>query len=968
MSRLWPFRRRRRTQQRDSSWLEQRRRRRRLIYRVAIVAAVVVVLVVAVQTFMRLYVDWLWFGEVGLRMVFWRRVWFGLVLGALFAGVFFAVVFGNIEIARRSAPRHQVFEGIADMEYVRADAALWTRRLGLLLTALVAIAVGFGAAGAWLTFTRAFYSVPFGVEDPIFGHDISFYVFTLPAWQYVYTFLYVTLFVGLGAAILVHFALQGIEIQFKVIEFRATPEQAAEHGVEAGTVIHRAWRPKSVSLRTPAVAQLSALLAALFIVGGLGYLLKAWNLLFSTAGAVFGAGFTDVHVRLPIIRALMVVAIGLGAWMIYNAVRSRRPRWLLYAAGGWIAAVIVLLGIVPAAFQALVVNPNELDRELEYITYDLNATRAAYDLTAVAEEPYALEGDLSSRALTLNSGTIDNIRRWDPETLQRSYKQLQQLRPYYGFTTVSVDRYSVKGKYVQTMLSPRELNLVGLPTQAQTWVNQHITYTHGYGVALTAVNQVASDGSPDFLVQDVPVKSDVPVLDIEQPRIYYGLLGNEYVLVKTTNPEFDYPGKGGDVYRSYDGDGGIPISSLFNRIAFCVRYGTLKFLTTTVITDESRVIMLNNIKERLAMAAPFLTFDSSPYMVIANGRLSWVADAYTTSDRVPYSQPISGINYVRNSVKVVIDAYDGTMAFYLFDTRDPIIRAYEKAFPGMLEPADEMDQALRRHVRYPQGFFAVQAEMFATYHVTDPGVLYNKGDQWQIPTNVSITGAGQMNPYYMIMRLPGEAREEFVLILPFTPNLRSNMIGWLGAQSDPPNYGKSVNFQFPANLSVYGPAQVEAAVNQDPAISAQRTLWGQSGSRVIFGNLIVVPIEDSLLYVQPLYLESEQTQLPQVQRMIVFYRSPSTNPDIPTGQQQNVVMARTLDAALAKIFGVPRGGVPVEPGGGGGTVSAQFARLAERANAQYEAAQAALKAGDLGAFARQIKALGKTLEQLRKAR
>lgn len=966
MSRLWPFRRRRRKQQRDSTWLEQRRRRRRIIYRVAIVAAILVVLVVALQTFMRLYVDWLWFGEVGLRAVFWRRVWFGLVLGAAFAGVFFAVVFGSIEIARRSAPKHQVFEGIADMEYVRADAVHWIRRFGLLLTALVAIAVGFAGAGAWLTFIRAFNRVPFGVEDPIFGHDISFYVFTLPAWQFVYTFLYATLFVGLGAAVLVHLILQGIEIQFRVVEYRATPEQAAEHGIDVGTVIHRAWRPKGMTVRPPAVAQLSALLGALFVLGGLGYLLKAWNLLLSPDGVVFGAGYADVHLRLPIIRALMVVAVGLGAWMIYNAVRSRRPRWLLYAAGGWIAAVIVFLGIVPAAFQALIVNPNQLDKELEYITYDLNATRAAYDLTAITRQPYALEGDLSASALALNSATIDNIRRWDPETLQRSYKQLQQLRPYYAFTTVSVDRYRIGGRYVQTMLSPRELNLAGLPAQGQTWVNEHITYTHGYGVALSAVNQVARDGSPDFLVKDVPVTSDAPILDIRQPRIYYGLLGNEYVLVRTTNREFDYPGKGGDVYRSYEGNGGIPISSLLNRIAFCVRYDTLKFLTTTVITDESRVIMLNNIKDRLAMAAPFLTFDSSPYMVIANGRLYWIADAYTTSNRVPYSQPISGINYVRNSVKVVIDAYNGSMDFYLFDERDPLIRAYEKMFPGMFKPADEMDPALRRHVRYPQGFFAVQAEMFATYHVTEPDVLYNKGDQWQIPTNVSITGAGQMNPYYMIMRLPGETREEFVLILPFTPNLRSNMIGWLGAQSDPPNYGKAVNFQFPANMNVYGPAQVEAAVNQDPAISAQRTLWGQTGSRVIFGNLIIVPIEDSLLYVQPLYLESEQTQLPQVQRMIVFYRSPSTNPDIPTGQQQNVVMARTLDAALARIFGAPTGARP--PSSGGGAVNEEFRRLAERANAQYDAAQAALRAGNLEEFARQIDALGRTLDQLAKQR
>ncbi len=968
MSWLKRFKRKRKERPDAATWLEQRRRRRRIAYRIAIITAIVVVLIVAVRTFMQLYVDWLWFGEVGLRTVFWRRVWFGVILGPIFAAVFFGIVYGTIEVVRRSAPKHQVFEGIADMEYVRADTVLWVQRFGLLLTALVALVVGFRAADAWLTFTRAFYGTPFGIDDPIFGHDVGFYVFTLPAWQYVYSFLFATLLVALGAAVIVHLLLDGIVVKWRTVEIHATPEQAAEHGVAVGELIHRTRRPTGVTVRKETVAHLSALLGGLLIVGGIGYLLKAWNLLFSTAGAVFGAGFTDVHVRLPIIRVLMVVAIALGAWMIYNAVRARRGRWFLYAAFGWIGLLIVFLGIVPAAYQALFVNPNQLDKELPYLRYELAATRSAYDLTSIAEEPYALKGDLTSSDLAANNATIDNIRRWDPETLQRSYKQLQQLRPYYSFTTVSVDRYRVNGKYVQTMLSPRELNLAGLPEQAKTWVNEHITYTHGFGVTVSAVNQVADDGSPDFLVQDVPVKSDAPVLRIDEPRIYYGLNGTDYVLVNTTNPEFDYPGAGGDVYRSYDGSGGIPINSLFNRLAFCIRFNTLKFLTTSVFKEESRSIILNRIQERMAKAAPFLTFDRNPYMVIANGRLYWIADAYTTSNRVPYSEPISGLNYIRNSVKIIIDAYDGTMDFYTFDPEDPIVQAYDQMFPGMFKPASEMDATLRRHVRYPQGFFAVQAEMFATYHVTDPGVLYNKGDQWQIPTDVSITGAGQMNPYYMITRLPEQRREEFMLILPFTPNLRSNMVGWLGAQSDPPHYGKAVSFQFPANLNVYGPAQVEAAVNQDPTISSQRTLWGQTGSRVIFGNLIVVPIEDSLLYVQPLYLESEQTQLPQVQRMIVFYRSPSANPDIPTGQQQNVVMARTLSGALAQIFGLPRGGSGVAENGGGEAVSQEFRRLAARANDQYAAAQQALKDGNLAEFARVIEALGETLENLEAAR
>lgn len=947
-----------------TSWVEQRRRRRRAVYRLVIAAIIVIVAIVAVRTFMGLYVDWLWFGEVGLREVFWRRAGFGLVLGPVFGAVFFALIYGNVEIARRCAPKHQVFEGIADLEYVRADIAHWVRRMALVLTSLVAIAVGFGAAGAWLTFARALYGTPFAAQDPVFHHDLGFYVFAVPAWQYVYSFLFSTLFVALVVAVLVHFLMGSIELQMREEAIRHVPEE--QEGTPALSVeaVRHIRRISGIHLERSAVAHLSALLGALFVVAGLGYLLKAWNLLLSSSGAAFGAGYTDVHVRLPIIRVLMVLALFLGAALIYNATRRRNARWLLIAVGSWIVASILFLGIVPAAYQALIVSPNQLEKELPYIADNLKATRAAYDLNAISEAPFALKGDLSSTKLAANGGTVGNIRLWDPEALQRSYKQLQQLRPYYSFTTVSVDRYRVNGVDRQTMLSPRELNVDGLPAQAQTWVNRHITYTHGFGVTVSAVNQVASDGSPDFLVRDVPVTSDASILAVKQPRIYYGLRGADYLLVKTTSPEFDYPGEGGDVYRDYDGDGGIPIDSFFNRLAFCVKFGTLKFLTTTVIKSGSRSIISNDIEERVARAAPFLVYDRSPYMVIAHGRLFWIIDAYTTSSRIPYSEPLGGLNYIRNSVKVVIDAYNGGMSFYVFDTSDPIIRAYQEMFPGVLQSADAMDETLRQHVRYPQDRFAVQAEMFATYHVTDPGVLYNKGDQWQIPTDVSITGAGQMSPYYMIMRLPGQRRETFVLILPFTPNERSNMIGWLAAESDRPNYGKAVSFQFPANLSVYGPAQVEAAVNQDPVISAQRTLWGQTGSRVIFGNLIVVPIEDALLYVQPLYLESEKTKLPQVQRVIVFYRSPSATPDLPTGQQQNVVMAPTLANALSQIFGgvAPR----LEPSApGGATVSREFARLAAQANTQYAAAQEALRTGDLEEFGRQIKVLGKTLAQLK---
>ena len=936
--------------------------------RSAAAAALAVVAVVVVVVVLRLYVDWLWFGEVGLRVVFWRRLTVALVTGPVFAAAFFAVVFGNIAIARRLAPKYRPLEGVDVIEVVHEGAARWVRRVGLAVALLGALITGAGGAGAWLLFARAVNGVRFGVRDPIFHHDLGFYVFTLPAWRYVYSFLFGTLVFTLVVAVIAHLVLGGVEVKGRA----EAPEERARR-VEWATnpVVARAAgrlaRTTGVEVAEGAAAHLSALLGALFVVGAAGYLLQAWNLLYSTSGAVFGAGYTDVHVRLPLLRVMMVLALALGAALIYNAARGRRRSWPPLAVGAWLVAVIVLLGIVPAVFQALFVSPNQLAREKPYIGYNLSATRSAYDLTAISATPYSLQGNLSAAKLSTNNVTVRNIRLWDPEVLLRSYSQLQELRPYYSFSTVSVDRYQVNGVYTQTMLAPRELRVAGLPAQAQTWVNQHLTYTHGYGVALSAVNQVASGGAPDFLVQNVPVVSSAPSLAITQPRIYYGLLGNNYVLVKTTQQEFDYPGPNGDVYTRYTGSGGIPIAPFLNRLAFAVRFGDIKFFTSTAIVGGSRVIIYNNIRQRLAAAAPFLRFDQNPYMVIAGGRLFWIADAYTTTDLIPYSQPNGGLNYMRNSVKVVVDAYNGTMTFYVFDPTDPLIRAYERIFPGMFKPASQMPTALRQHVRYPEDFFTTQAQMFATYHVTDPSLLYNKGNQWQIPSNLSISGAAPMSAYYMIMRLPGQSRDEFVLILPYVPNGRANMIAWLGAQSDAPNYGRAVSFTFPSSVNVYGPAQVEAAINQDPTISAQRTLWGQQGSRVIFGNLLTVPIADSLLYVQPLYLQSSTTKLPQIQRVIVFYRSPTASSSLPTGQQQNVIMAPTLAGALTQIFGgaAPPGVTPAPTPGAPGTVSARAARLIAQADAQYAAAQAALRAGDLAGFGRQITALGKTLTQLK---
>ena len=937
-------------------------RRRWLLIVAAAVAALIAVAAVAGHV----YTDWLWFGEVGLRAVFWKRFVIALLLWLLGATVFFALVYGSLVVARRLAPRYRPVEGVDVVEVVHERAFVWTRRLGFVVALTGALIAGSAAADSWLFVARYLDGVPFGVRDPIFHNDLSLYVFRLPLWQGVVAWLFTTLFTAFIVSVLAHLALGGLEILSHPPRVERTARELANIPPPV-LVADTVTRIRGLRAEPRAVAHISALVAALFVVGAVGYLLRTWGLLYSTAGVVFGAGYTDMHVRLPLLYVMAALCVALAGALVYNAVRRRSLRWPALAFGVWLAALIVLLAIVPAAFQALVVNPNQLARERPYLADNLAATRRAYALTAVSQTPYPLGGDLSAAKLRADQGTVRNIRLWDPQVLLRSYGQLQELRPYYSFSTVSVDRYQVNGVYTQTMLAPRELRRAGLPAQAQTWVNQHLTYTHGYGVALSAVNQVASGGAPDFLVQDVPVVSSAPALAIAQPRIYFGLLGTDYVLVRTKDAEFDFPGRKGDVYTRYSGSGGIPISSWLDRIAFTFRFADLRFLTTTSITAQSRVILYDGLRARLAAAAPFLQFDHDPYMVIAGGKLFWIADAYTTTSLIPYSQPDGGLNYIRNSVKVVVDAFNGSMKFYTFDPADPLLRTYARMFPGMFHPASAMPPALLTHVRYPQDLFGVQSQLFATYHVTDPGLLYNKGDQWEIPSNVSISGSGPMSAYYMIMRLPGQVREEFVLILPFAPNDRPNMISWLGAQSDAPHYGRAVSFTFPADRNVYGPAQVEAAINQDPVISAQRTLWGQQGSQVIFGNLLTVPIADSLLYVQPLYLQSSTTALPQIQRVIVFYRASTATPRLPTGQQQNVVMAPTLGEALAAIFGGGQGG---GQGGGaaGGPVSGAAARLIARANAEYAAAQAALRAGDLVAFGRQIQALGSTLAQLQAVR
>jgi hypothetical protein len=953
----------------------RRDRQTRLRIIIGVIVAVVVLVLAFGSRILGFYVDWLWFGEVGFRGVFWTRLWAQVLVGLVAFAVFLVIIWLNVELARRLAPDFRADVDGTLLEPRSPTVRRWVGIGGAVVCVIVAFIAAVSASGSWQEVLLYLNQSPWGAEDAQFGRDISFFVFSMPFWQSVLTFVMAALIAALVLAAIVHLIMGGIELKQK---------PAKNAGETASSAFPRGQQTPQIpqvdlKLGGRAVAHLSALLAAIFIVVGIGQLFKAWDLVYSTAGAIYGAAYTDVVVRLPMARVTMVVAFVLAAVLLWNV--WRRRQWWPLAIVVWVVALILLRGIVPAVYQSLVVNPNQLSKEREYIARNLEATRQAYDLESIVQRPLQATEALTARDLSENQPTLRNIRLWDPRTLVTSYRQLQELRPYYVFLDADVDRYTVNGTYRQTMLSARELNIDGLPQQAQTWVNQHITYTHGFGVAMSAVNQVTADGSPDFLVQDIPPISSAPDLEIDQPRIYFGERGTDYSLVNTTEAEFDYPGSGGDVYTDgYDGTGGVPISPLLNRLAFSARYGTIKFFTTSAFKDDSRIIFRNNIRERIEAAAPFLTLDPDPYMTIADGRLWWIQDAYTVTTRYPYATPEAGLNYIRNSVKIVVDAYNGSMTFYAWDEEDPLLRAYRDIYPDLFTPKSEVSQALLDHVRYPEGLFDIQAQVWTTYHVDGPEILYNKGDQWMIPEGVSLDGGGPMQAYYVIMRLPGEDKEEFLLMIPFVPNGRQNMIAWLGARSDVPDYGTALNYLFSKSTTVFGPNQVESIINQDPEISAQRTLWGQQGSQVILGNLLVVPIEDSLLYVQPLYLQSDETQLPQLQRVIVFYRPPTVGSG--EGEAEQVVAMRpTLNEALIAAFGesldtgTEQGGEGTggeaggETGGGGGAgggLSAEARALIARANTEFEAAQQALQAGDFAEYGRRIDALEQALADLQR--
>jgi hypothetical protein len=932
-----------------------------------VVAGSLAVLILVLSILSGLLVDALWFREVQLSSVFWGVLWTRVGLALVFGLLFFLLLYANLLIVRRITPRFPPMT--PDQEIVERYRAALEPSLRWVLpvfSAVIALLVGLGVASQWELYIlwRNSPGVGFGIADPVFERDPAFYLFSFPWLRFVQGWLFSAL---VGVTVIV-------------------------------SIAHYLWggiRPQAIGIDkvTPQVkAHLSVLLGVLILVKAWGYRLGQFDLMTSPRGVVSGPSYTDLNAQLPALRLLVVIAIVCAVLFFVN-IRFRG--WALPVAGvGLLALASVVVGAAfPAAIQRFQVAPQELQRERPFIEDNIRLTRFAYGLDRIQLQGrgVALEG-VTPEDAEANEATLANTRVWRPEILRESFQGLQRIRQYYEFEDVDVDRYDIDGERRVVMLSAREVSQDGIPSGGGTWQNRHLVYTHGFGAVVAQINTATSEGAPLFILRDIPPVGE-PGLD-EQPRVYYGERQDvRYLVVRSGEEELDYQGTTGDeseqvTYR-YEGEGGIPIGGFFQRLLFSWHYRDVNLAISGLIQGDSRIMIHRDIRERIDKAAPFLTLDDDPYAAIVDGRIVWIQDAYTTSAEFPYSEEVEltqatggllagRVNYLRNSVKVVVDAYDGTMRFYVVDEEDPVVQVWRNAFPDLFVDGDQASASLRAHFRYPENLLQVQAWMYANYHVLDPDVFYQKQDFWQIPEDPTgreieivdgeqrLRGEAQMmRPYYLLMKLPEETEEEFVQILPFTPQGRQNMVAWMAAKSDPEGYGEVIAFEFPTGTQVDGPTQAFARINQDPTFSAERTLLSSGGSQVRFGDLLVIPIEDALMYVQPVYVRSAQAEtqaIPELKRVLV----------VNAGR---VGIGNTLLQALNDSFSgeptpvdgeePPEGEEPPPEGEEppGGTVDEQVAELLNRAAEAFAGANAALRDGDLATYQREIEEAQRLIER-----
>ncbi len=871
--------------------------------------------------------DWWWFKEIGYQVVFTTELVTQSLLFTAAALLSSVIVYLNLRIAQRGLVPFPVTVGTIGQGPVLNLTALLAR-FTVPISLVVGLLFGLAVTPAWQVALAAIHRTPFGAVDPLFSRDIGYYVFILPA---------------LAAGLALASSLVTICILVLL----------PMYWTRGDIVI----RPRQIRVEPSAGVHLAVVLAVLFVIAALQlWFVDAPGLVYSQTGPLVGASYTDIHARLPAIRLSAVVALLGGVLVVGGALTQRLPRYALFAVGSYLVVAVVGRGLIPLAIQKLIVAPTELTRESTYLGYHINATRRAWGLDSVEVRELQGEATLTLADVRANAPTIENVRLWDRDPLLQTFGQLQEIRTYYDFVSVDDDRYWIDGKYRQVLLSPRELNPASLPTR--TFINEHLTFTHGMGLTLAPVNQVTSEGLPVLFVKDLPPISTAS-LKVTRPQIYYGELEGDFAFVGTKQREFDHPAGDANVYSVYGGTGGVRVGSWIRRLALAARFGSSEVLFSQDITNESRVLFHRNIKQRASLALPFLRFDRDPYLVIAaDGTLVWILDAYTTTDRYPYAQRLAdGTSYMRNAVKVVIDAYHGSVTAYVSAPSDPLIQTWAKIFPGIFLPLDRLPADLRAHLRYPDEIYRIQTALYSTYHMQAPEDFYRREDQWQIPVVAESTGSVPFMRH-IIMRLPEEATAEFIYMVPFTPRGKDNLAAWMVARNDGDAYGKLRVYRLSRQSLVYGPQQIENRINQDTEISRQVSLWDQRGSKVIRGDLLVIPIEKSLLYVQPLYLQAEGGRIPELKRVVVAY-------------QNKVIMRETLDGALTELFGGPTGPKPraadstvVSAVGAEATPSALIAEARRR----FGNAIQAQRDGDWARYGEEIKQLGQLLERLEAAK
>jgi uncharacterized protein len=863
------------------------------------------------------YVDWLFFEEVAYGKVFLKMLSAEVLTGLAFGATVLVFVLVNVLFVNRVA-----FPSITLALRDRIDVQVnleWLNRiwkpLGMIVAAVMAVFGGLWGSGLWNEVLVFLNRVATGTTDPILGKDVSFYLFQLPLYQSLSASAGLIIFLTLAIVILGYMVRGGFLVSGNRLSM------ASQAGKHVGTLV------------------------CLFLVKiAFGFYLDRFELLYSPQGIIVGAGYTQVHVILPVLNTLVVLSVIAGV-VCFVALMRGSLRMTLYPAGLLVVAYVLGVVIYPGLFQSFKVAPSEIGVERPFIEHHVAFTKLGYGLRNIEVRPFNVSYGLTGKDIQKNEGIMKNIRLWDEAPLLKTYGQLQQIRTYYRFTSIDNDRYMVNGEYRQVMLSARELSYSDLPSKS--WINEKLVFTHGNGVAMGPVSRISREGLPEFIIKDIPPVSNAN-LKITMPEIYFGELTGDYAVVDTKIPEFSYPTSEGNVYSSYKGKGGVPLNSLFRKAVFASSFGSAKILLSSDITRQSRILYNRNIIERVNKIAPFLTLDSDPYIVVSDqGKLFWIIDAYTVSTRLPYSKPLKNrVNYMRNSVKVTVDAYNGHVDFYVSDPDDAIIKVYSAVFPGLLKAMAEMPADLRRHIRYPRQLFMIQSWMYATYHMEDPKIFYNKEDLWEIPAY----GGKQMEPYYLIMKLPEGKREEYVLLQPYTPSKRDNLAAWFAARCDEPDYGKLVVYTFPRDRLIFGPRQIDARIDQDSYISQQLTLWGQHGSQVIRGSLLIIPIETSLLYIQPLYLAAEDKGgLPELRRVIVAY-------------ENTVVMDENLELCLQRLFGERKAVPLVKEAAVRGKASVN--ELAREAAKVLERSKELQRQGDWAGYGEQLKRLEQVLKEM----